>query len=260
MGIFRDNIFKQFWSKVETTIKVVPTFYDKLVYLEITESVFRCESLQSGHSKEEPKFTHYNNEKVYSSVVRLDYYQSQVKKFKDDPRWALNIEYQEDYQTLSEEYLNAYKEGRNHEFDHENNYQNRSNKESILELLKKGRFDLIGIDHTSLDGTILGIDGKPIVKGFFFGYIESGLNIKKYRLKALLIHLESLPNVRAAKIVEIPYYNVDSDSGNRSIEFCFMPTQEQFDSLIEMDSWNRSQEVLKILGVEQFAKPKDEDE
>ena len=256
MGIFTKHVFDQFWEKTETTLNLVPTFFDKLVYLEMTTATFRCNRLQSP-TKQDREYNHFNNEHVSNAVVRLDYYQSQTKRHGADPRWVLDIPYTESYHAYTEEFINAYKAGRKHEVKFEN-YQN---PEPILEILKKGRFDLIGIDRTGWDGQIIGIDGKPMPSGFYFSYIESRLFSKLYRLKPLLEYMQTRSDVHSAKIVEVPYYNVNEKEGSRCIEFYFVPVKEDFEHIIGMKDWDRKQEVFKILDVARFAKPStDEDE
>lgn len=244
MGIFRESVFDEFWEKTERTLNLYPTFFDKLVYLEIFTSTFRCNRLQSPKGE----YTHFNNENASNIVIRLDYYKEKIAANGSDPRWVLEIPNIESYSAFDEKFIEAYKLGEESQVEHD------LNSEPILEILKKGRFDLIGIDRTGWNGTITGIDNKPIPSGFRFTYIESRLFGKRYHLKDLLAYMQARSDVRKSQIIDVPYYNVSDEDGSRCIEFYFIPTKEQYDNIISLDSYNRNQEIFKILNVAQFAK------
>lgn len=240
-----------FVENVETTVSYEPQIFGPVAYLTITtemtvKSYEIARGLKTGLSTKE-------NKVINNVGIHLSYYTEQKQLHGWNPIWIREIPHNKIVYGLSEEFVTAYKNGRYYLCD----YKNRENKTPLIDLLKAGKFDLLGRDGTGQNGTIIGADGLPVMHNLYFDYVSAGLFSKKFRIKPLFEHLQANPDVFDLEIEEVPYYN--AEDGTKALVFGYKVTPELHKEFTDKYGYYSSnfevrQQIFDLLGVEKFRK------
>jgi hypothetical protein len=128
----------------------------------------------------------------------------------------------------------------------------------IVELANENQWDQI-IANEDDWGYCHSINGKPILQGVWMDYIQGGCTSKRYKFSQLVAFLKGHPQVSNLVDDEVPYYNAEY-SGEKCVEFTFMPTEEEFKKIYKIAHTvgDEQDEVVKILGLKKFLKKKDD--
>jgi len=246
-----------FRENIETTTSYESQIFETLVYLTITTYVETISyEIETGLKK---SLSTKNKTTKTNQCIFLSYFNEQKKIHGNSPIWVRDIPRDKIAHGLSEAFVEFYKTGKYYLCD----YKDRENKTPLIDLLKAGKFDLIGRDNTGNNGTIIGSDGKPMRHNLYFDYISASLFSKKYWIRKLLEHLKSHPDVVDAAIEEVPSYN--AYDGSKAIVFEYKVSPELHQNFTDRFGYYSSdcevrQHVLELLGVEKFKKEEDDDD
>lgn len=116
----------------------------------------------------------------------------------------------------------------------------------------------------SYSGDLKNVDtGEYYPKGIHIEYIQTPyITSYYYDLPKVLEYLKTKSNVKLLedKVLNVPMYNRSKEC-KEYLEFVYIPTFEEYNELVKMDSFLRNKKCLENLGLNQFAiKHSDEEE
>jgi hypothetical protein len=249
-------------------------YFDELVYVSIVaNSIFKQKVEDAFHQGEgtgdknigKPR----RNARKYGYAMLASQYKEKLAENGDDVSWVAHQPFDNELVAVPEKRLEYYRKGKEHHYRHESRQDKKEMpyQDDLLATLEAGAFDRIVEDKIGEDGFFYDIHGKKVMRGFSFDYISGRLNSGHYKVKALHEFLAKNPEVVDLVTIEIPYYNADEDSGNKAIEFTWMPpTERVFNNALEKDggggsNWHVFDYIRNRLKVSRFErKDKEEDD
>jgi hypothetical protein len=210
-------------------------------------------------SKEDPEYWRKPIRKAtFGIALPGDYFREMCTLHGKNPSWLLEVwegntpgkrKLSPELQALSPEQMDFYKRD-------ESTYPHHTDLPTldVKEALEKGLFHLV-VRTGPKEGIWYDVDGKPVPRNFHFDDISARICASEYSVDKASGYLKGHPQTRDVEVEHVPSYNQES-MGKKAISFTFVPDAEQFEKLIEADSFHRRELVYEWLNIQQFKREK----
>jgi hypothetical protein len=232
---------------------------ERIAYVSVKQRHYGCRQIIEQTERMTTRnhiISRTHRDSTWSLCLAGEDLKQRISLYGKDPSWLIDLwQYDTDktivLTALTPERYQAYFED-NKDFGREPEADKEAN---VLATLEAGNFHLIVRPVSG--GVYYGVDNRPILRRFFFDYINTGVDRQDYHVEAVYEHLKSHPEVAKVEIKNIPSYNakVHNDKG---IEFVYSPADlDAFMSLIEKDdTFGRMGYLRERLGIEKFKREK----